>query len=222
MNINVKTNTLKIIFPVLFIAITSCFNACKQEPVSSGVGFRAPEQGQTFGLGDKLSLELNIPAGVNITSATYLIDGKNVGSNKDGKPLSIPTDSLTLGYKLITAIVKSSGNTDTLTVNVEFKSGVKPDILSYKVLHTYPHDTTSYTQGLEYHDGKFLESTGEYGESTLRWVNLETGKAIKKLDIDKKYFAEGSTLIGDKIIMLFQSVKYISIYQQQGGMGPYS
>jgi glutamine cyclotransferase len=198
-----KTNSLfKVLLPAALLLGLSCFYSCKEESAGTGVGFKLPEQGQTFSLGDEVKIEFNIPAGTTITSADYLLDGKKIGATTDGKPLSIKTDSLTLGYKLITAVVKAGGSTDTLTVNVEFKSPVKPSLFSYKVLNTYPHDTTSYTQGLEYHDGRFLESTGEYGESTLRWVDLETGKAQKKIDIDEKYFAEGSTLIGNQIVML--------------------
>ena len=91
---------------------------------------------------------------------------------------------------------------DTVTINIVLKSAVKPTEFSYKVINTFPHDTSSYTQGLEYHNGRLLESSGEYGFSTLKWVNLQTGKASPKIDLEKKFFGEGSTLIGDKIILL--------------------
>jgi len=176
--------------------------SCKEDASGDNVGFKFPEQGQSFALGEEIKLELNVSAGTVITSADYFLDGVKLGAQTDAKPLAVKTDGLTLGYKLLTAIVKAGAQTDTLTVNIELKSAVKPALFTYKVLNTYPHDTTSYTQGLEYHNGRFLESTGEYGESTLRWVNLETGKAEKKIKFDEKYFAEGSTLIDGKVIML--------------------
>ena len=109
---------------------------------------------------------------------------------------------MSLGYKLISAVVDNGSSKDTVTINIVLKSAIKPIEFTYKVLNVFPHDTSSYTQGLEYHNGRFLESTGEYGASTLRWVELQSGKALEKINIDKQYFAEGSTLIGDKIIML--------------------
>ena len=63
----------------------------------------------------------------------------------------------------------------------------------YKVVNTYPHDQTAFTQGLIYRDGVLYESTGLNGSSTLRKVELTTGKVLQKTVVDAKYFAEGLT-----------------------------
>ena len=55
-----------------------------------------------------------------------------------------------------------------------------------KVVKEYPHDVTSYTQGLFFHDGRFYESTGQWGSSTLRIVDLESGKPVKKVFFNNK------------------------------------
>ena len=70
------------------------------------------------------------------------------------------------------------------------------------VVAEYPHDTESYTQGLFFHKGEMFETTGLNGKSTLRKVELETGKALKRLDFDKKYFVEGSVIFGDNLYIL--------------------
>ena len=70
------------------------------------------------------------------------------------------------------------------------------------VVAEYPHDTQSYTQGLFFHDGQLYESTGQNGKSTFRKVELETGKPLKRLDFDKKYFVEGSVIFGDNLYIL--------------------
>ena len=70
------------------------------------------------------------------------------------------------------------------------------------VVAEYPHDTQSYTQGLFFHDGQLYESTGQHGKSTFRIVDLETGKPLKRLDFDKKYFVEGSVIFGDNLYIL--------------------
>ncbi len=62
--------------------------------------------------------------------------------------------------------------------------------LGYKILQTYDHDPEAYTQGLLFHDGYLFESTGRYGESTLRKVELETGRVVARVAIDSDYFAE--------------------------------
>lgn len=72
----------------------------------------------------------------------------------------------------------------------------------YEVVHTWPHDTEAYTQGLVFHEGKLLESTGQVGRSSLRLVELETGQVMKKVTIPAPYFAEGLTLLKGKLYQL--------------------
>jgi glutamine cyclotransferase len=181
------------------MVLVSCSH---QETRKDVLGFKLPEQGQTFGLGEEVKVQLDIPAESKVSGVSYLVDGKKVGSKPNQDSFAIKTADLSLGYKLISAVVDNGTSKDTVTINIVLKSAIKPVVSTYKVINVFPHDTSSYTQGLEYHDGKFLESTGEYGASSLRWVALESGKALQRIDIDKQYFAEGSTLIGDKIIML--------------------
>ncbi len=70
------------------------------------------------------------------------------------------------------------------------------------VLNVYTHDANAFTQGLLWHDGYLYESTGLYGESTLRRVDIESGEPLESLSIDEAYFAEGLELVGDKLIQL--------------------
>lgn len=191
-----KILLISMLFGVCFL--TACNDAEKAEDI----GFKFPEQGQSFGLGEDVKVQLNVPADQKVSTVNYLLDGKAIGSKDNAEAFAIKTTDLSLGYKLITAVIDNGTKKDTLTINFVLKSAVKPVNVGYKVLNTYPHDTTSYTQGLEYHNGKFLESTGEYGSSTLRWVDLQSGKALQKIDIDQKYFAEGSSLVDGKIVLL--------------------
>ena len=64
------------------------------------------------------------------------------------------------------------------------------------------HDSTAYTQGLEFYEGRLFESTGKYGNSTLREVNLSTGEVIRSVNISSGEFGEGMTFVGDEIIQL--------------------
>ena len=71
-----------------------------------------------------------------------------------------------------------------------------------RVVKEYPHDVTSYTQGLFFHGDSLYESTGQYGESTFRTVDLETGEALSRMDFSRKYFLEGSVILGDELYIL--------------------
>lgn len=81
-----------------------------------------------------------------------------------------------------------------------------------KVVAEYPHDVTSYTQGLFFSDGQLYESTGQYGSSTLRKVDLITGNALQRVDFNKNYFVEGSVMFGDEIYVLTWVSKIAFIY----------
>jgi glutamine cyclotransferase len=73
---------------------------------------------------------------------------------------------------------------------------------SYKIKNSWPHDSRAYTQGLIFHDGVLWESTGQYGESSLRKVELKTGKVIKQISVPRNYFAEGMTVFHNKVFQL--------------------
>lgn len=73
---------------------------------------------------------------------------------------------------------------------------------TYKVKNTWPHDRRAYTQGLIYRDGILWESTGQYGSSSLRKVELKTGKVIKQISVPRQYFAEGMTVFHNKVFQL--------------------
>jgi glutamine cyclotransferase len=76
-------------------------------------------------------------------------------------------------------------------------------VQTYKVIASFPHDTTSFTQGLVFaSDGQLYESTGLQGESTLRRVDIATGTTLQRIDVPKEYFAEGLAMIGDELLQL--------------------
>lgn len=73
---------------------------------------------------------------------------------------------------------------------------------SYRVVATFPHDRSAFTEGLEYVDGKFYEGTGLNGKSDIRIVNPATGAVLKKLPLDYIYFGEGVTVFNGKLYEL--------------------
>jgi len=81
-------------------------------------------------------------------------------------------------------------------------SYVRAESLIVVVHGNVSHDSGAYTQGLEFHEGRLFESTGLYGNSTLREVNLSTGSVIRSLDLNASEFGEGMTFVDDEIIQL--------------------
>jgi glutamine cyclotransferase len=73
---------------------------------------------------------------------------------------------------------------------------------SYDIVNVYPHDENAFTQGLVFEDGILFESTGLYGQSTLRRVELDTGMVIQLYALPDQFFGEGITVLDDKIIQL--------------------
>lgn len=73
---------------------------------------------------------------------------------------------------------------------------------TYRIINTYPHDPDAFTQGLVYHDGFLYESTGLYGSSSLRKVDLFTGLVTQKTALAAGYFGEGLALWQNSLIQL--------------------
>jgi glutamine cyclotransferase len=75
-------------------------------------------------------------------------------------------------------------------------------LYTYKIVNSYPHDPQAFTQGLAFDDGFLYEGTGLYGRSTLRKVELTSGKVVRSLRLPRRFFGEGITVFGEHIIQL--------------------
>lgn len=75
-------------------------------------------------------------------------------------------------------------------------------VYTYRVVKAYPHDQAAFTQGLLFYGGALYESTGKYGHSSLRKVDLATGKALNIRPLPNRYFGEGIARKGNRIVLL--------------------
>ena len=75
-------------------------------------------------------------------------------------------------------------------------------VYTYKIVNTYPHDRSAFTEGLVFEDGVLYEGTGLRGYSNLRRVKLETGEILQICELPPQFFGEGVTVYGNKIIQL--------------------
>jgi glutamine cyclotransferase len=90
----------------------------------------------------------------------------------------------------------------------------EPPVYSFEVVRAYPHDPAAFTQGLIFAGGFLYESTGLNGASSLRKVDLTTGRVLQKVDVPVQYFAEGLTLFRGKLFQLTWQAHKGFIYDQ--------
>ncbi len=88
-------------------------------------------------------------------------------------------------------------------------------VSTYKIINTYPHDQNAFTQGLVFEDGFLYESTGLYGNSSLRKIDLETGEILQIHELSDQYFGEGVTIYEDRIIQLTWQSKVGFVYDKE-------
>ena len=108
-------------------------------------------------------------------------------------------------------MIACNGGPDTSSVSSTNPPNA-PRMISYSVLNTYPHDTSYFTEGLLIYKSDLYESTGEKGRSVLVKTDLKTGKALKKIDLDNKYFGEGIAILNDTIYQLTYQEKVGFMY----------
>ncbi|NNE32012.1 MAG: glutaminyl-peptide cyclotransferase [Winogradskyella sp.] len=158
-------------------------------------GFVINTNAKSIILGDTLNLSIINPNNLDIKEVTYQLDGETIENN-------ITTENFKLGEKLITATVKYNDRVEILTKTLNIYNNSTPAIYTYEIVNTYPHDISSYTQGLEFYNGHLYESTGQRQESKLRKIDYKTGEVLKNLQLADQYFGEGLTILNNKIYQL--------------------
>lgn len=179
----------------VLICLSLVLTNCGDTNASKQTGLSIKSKAKAFTLGDTLNLSINNPKQLNITSIDYQLDGEPITEDA-------VLNNITLGEKTISATVTYDDKSATVSMPIKIYNNIIPTIYTYEVVNTYPHDISSYTQGLEFHNGELYESTGQYKESKLRKVNYETGEVLKNVNLDDSYFGEGLTILDDKIYQL--------------------
>jgi glutaminyl-peptide cyclotransferase len=90
-----------------------------------------------------------------------------------------------------------------------------PILYTYQIVKTFPHDTSAFTEGLVFSNGSLYESTGRYGASSIRQVNLEDGVVQKEFSLAPQYFGEGLTVVNDALMQLTWQSNIGFIYDKQ-------
>lgn len=196
----IMRNTLIYLPLCTLFLFAKCSNG-PDENISSASSWVSPEAGTSVNLGDSVNLELSLKSKAD--SVVFFADGVKLQKSAGEKPVSVPTNELPLGIKSITAkIYRGNAEPEEIGTNIVVKSTLVPQKFSYTVQNTFKHDTSSYTQGLEFHNGFLYESDGLLGESSLRKTDPPTGKVLQVTKVRDEIFSEGITIVGDKILML--------------------
>ncbi|MCK8481161.1 glutaminyl-peptide cyclotransferase [Psychroserpens algicola] len=186
-------HTIKaLILTLLGFSIISCGNDAKEK---TNLSITTNTKTNVFALGETAKLSIENPKGLDISSVTYKMNGEVIDE-------TLQLDDEKLGIHNISATVKFGESSEDITTKITILNNEVPKIYGYKIINTYPHDITSYTQGLEFYKGELYESTGQYGESKLRKVDYKSGEVLQNINLSRQYFAEGLTIFNDRIYQL--------------------
>jgi glutamine cyclotransferase len=201
-------NILSVI--LLAITLSNCDGAKKGE--NTIFNFDTSKFAAKYMPEEALNLAILNPESKAVDSTIYYVNDIKIGATKGLEKLTFELKDQKLGYQNLKALVYFEGKNSAATARVELVSSVQPKLLKYAIVNTYPHDTLSFTEGLEFYKDTLYESTGQKGASYFRKYDYKTGKIYKQIDLDAKYFGEGITFLNDKLYQLTWQEKTGFIY----------
>ena len=199
----------------LGIAFISCGNKNKIE--KNIISIDTSQIKQVYQSNEQVTLQLKTLPKTQIDSTVYYFDDIKIGTVTGNDPLNYPLDKEKFGVKKVKAIGYGNGKSKEVHTVLEVVSSIQPKLYGYKIVNIYPHDQEAYTQGLEFYKGMLVESTGngeggattssgrgtgKRGTSSIRQVDVKTGKNIKIKELPQEIFGEGCTVLNDKIYQL--------------------
>lgn len=188
---------MKIFKHLSIIFLSVILIACGSNSSTKKSDFSIKTNTEKGNISNNETLEITLENKKNhtIDSVAYTLDGKRIKE-------SISLNNFKLGKQSIEATVYFNNEKQTVNTTVTILNSEIPKIYTYKIINEYPHDITSYTQGLEFFNDTLYESTGQKKESKLRKLDYKTGKVLKNINLDDEYFGEGLTILHDKVYQL--------------------
>lgn len=188
---------MKVFKHLLIIFLTGLLIACGSKTGNKKSDFTIKTNAEKGDISNSETLEISLENKKNhtIDSVVYTLDGNRI--NK-----TVALNNFKLGKQTIEATVYFDNEKQTTNTTITILNSETPKIFTYKIINEYPHDITSYTQGLEFFNDTLYESTGQYKESKLRKVVYKTGEVLKSVALADEYFGEGLTILNDKVYQL--------------------
>lgn len=178
----------------------------------------SPEENSTFRLHEPVKIVLEPSNKEKLPDSVRIyFDGKHITTIKSAPWEYSINGVLTVitGRKSLKATAFGEGKQqNTITRFLIFFSDVIPQKYGFKVIHSFPHDSEAFTQGLVYDGGKLFEGTGQKGTSSLREVEIATGKVIRQQNLDASLFGEGIALYKDRIYQVTWEEKVGFVYDK--------
>jgi glutamine cyclotransferase len=178
----------------------------------------SPEENAGFKLNQPVKVVMSLEDNKSVPdSVAVYFDGKYVTSVKSNPwEYSIPSAfTIKTGRKSLKVTAFKGGKPrNTITRFMIIYSDIVPRKYGYKVIHTYVHSRDAFTQGLIYDNGVLFEGTGQETGSTLREVELETGKVIRQHNLDGSLFGEGIALYHDRLYQVTWKNKVGFVYDK--------
>jgi glutaminyl-peptide cyclotransferase len=178
----------------------------------------SPEENKSFRIKDPVRVILEIVDRERLPDSVLIsFDGKLVTTLKSApwEYTVPPVNTVTTGRKsLKVTAYRGSRSQNPVTRFLVIYSDIAPKQCRYTVTHTYPHDIEAFTQGLVYDKRVLFEGTGQKTGSSLREVELQTGKVIRQHNLDPSLFGEGIALYRDRIYQVTWENKVGFIYDK--------
>lgn len=179
----------------------------------------APAENEEHRLNDQVKVSLSELTGngqKRVDSVKIFFDGRvtAVLTSAPWECLVGSSFTGTTGRKSVKAVAYSNNKTQSVTRFVIIYSDIVPERYSYRVVNSYPHDSEAFTQGLFYDKGLLYEGTGQESGSSLREVELETGRVLRQLNLEPSLFGEGITLYSDRIYQVTWTSKVGFVYNK--------
>jgi glutaminyl-peptide cyclotransferase len=165
----------------------------------------SPTAEQGFTIGKPLAVEISIKDASKVKNVQVFVADTLYVSNLESKNqvVNIQTKNSTTGFVNIrVSYIDENGEEHSDSRTVVLYSDIVPEQKKATKVTALPHLKTSYTQGLEFYKGRLYEGTGQFGQSILAAVDLQTGKHDKAHEVDGAYFGEGITILNDTIYQL--------------------
>lgn len=197
---------------ILFLVfIAACTNGRKeQQPDTTNlplenplhlIRFDKPTSGSMFTAGESIDVTIKLTDTIQPDSIVLFRNSERI-KQVTNLSFAIPTVAGKPGTIQLNATAWKNGQRQTASIAIKLKSNIKPIEYTYRIVKSYPHDPEAYTQGLFYHSGYLYEGTGQQGASSLRKVELETGKILQSVNLSREFFGEGIAMINEKIFQL--------------------
>jgi len=218
-----KFNIISVLlFSVLIFGCTKCTTDVEpiEKPVKSinPVKLISPVFDTQYSDGADIIVEIKINDATKVSGLNlFIADTLYAGNLKvESQKITISTKKSNVGFvELYLAYTDEKGTEHRDNRRLIVFSDITPKQQFAKTINNYTHNSSSYTQGLEFYKGKLYESTGRKGVSLIAEVDLYSGNQVRKVDLASQYFGEGLTILNDTIYQITWQSSVCKLYDME-------